>query len=65
MNESKHDKRLISKGLIPPDYDDYLKSLECCLCGSIEPCKCTIEDFKAVHNKPLNPAENLPKENGH
>ncbi len=55
MNESKYDKRLISKGLIPPDYDDYLKSLECCVCGSIKPCKCTIEDFKAAHNKPLNP----------
>jgi hypothetical protein len=54
MNESKYDKRLISKGLIPPGYDDYLKSLKCCVCGSIEPCECTIEDFEASHDKPLN-----------
>ncbi len=53
-NESKYDKRLISKGLIPSDYDDYLKSLKCCVCESIEPCKCTIEDFETSHDEPLN-----------
>lgn len=45
MNEYKYDKRLISKGWIPDDYDKYLKSLKCCCCGSIKPCKCTIDDF--------------------
>lgn len=47
MDEFKYDKRLIAIGQIPIDYEDYLKSLKCCVCGSIEPCKCTIKDLKA------------------
>ena len=54
MDESNYDKRLIDKGFIPDDYTDYLKSLKCCVCGSIKSCKCTIEDFKARPNNSLN-----------
>jgi len=54
MDESKYDNRLIDKGFIPDDYTDYLKSLKCCVCGSIKSCKCTIEDFEASTNNSLN-----------
>ena len=55
MDEYKYDKRLIDKGFIPKDYDDYSKSLRCCVCGSIKPCECTIDDLKMSHNKPNDP----------
>jgi hypothetical protein len=60
MDEYKYDRRLIAKGFIPDDYSNYLKSLRCCLCGSIKPCKCTIEDLKASSNKSLNTAMRMP-----
>ena len=44
-NEAKFDKRLIALGYIPAGYDEYIKSLPCLACGSIEPCECTAEDY--------------------
>jgi len=51
FNEAKYDRRLIEIGQIPPDYEDYLKSLKCCVCGSREPCICTKEDFKSLSKR--------------
>jgi hypothetical protein len=46
LDEAKYDKRIVNLNNPPPGYDEYIKSLHCCLCGSVDSCNCTVVKSK-------------------
>ena len=43
----EQDKRLVDMdGFDKGAYEENLKTLKCCVCGSREPCDCTDEQFR-------------------
>ena len=41
IEHTNYDNRRINLQNPPPEYKEYLNSLRCCICGSMEKCKCT------------------------
>ena len=46
LDEVKYDKRVVNLHNPPTGYDDYIKSLRCCLCGSTDKCDCVVVKFQ-------------------
>ena len=40
---AKYDRRIVNVNKPPPGYQEYINSLVCCLCGSVEKCNCIPE----------------------